>query len=85
MSEHKTTTSVTTEEPGAATIEWNIPMGRITAWESIRLEIIGEALHISSRSEGPVIIPLENLSVVMACIADLNAKFHATQTEGAAR
>lgn len=74
MSKYKTTTPTVTVEAGRATIEWDVQIGDRTAWESIGLEVVDGEMQISSRGDGPVCIPLENLGIVMACMAELNAE-----------
>ncbi|WP_017791909.1 hypothetical protein [Leucobacter salsicius] len=74
MSEHKTTTPVVKVEDGRATIEWDVTIGGWTGWESILISVVDGHMEISGRGDGPVAIPLENLGVVMAAMAELNVQ-----------
>ncbi|MHA3682823.1 hypothetical protein ACXR2W_00990 [Leucobacter sp. HY1908] len=78
MSDHITTTPEVTVETGKATIEWT---GKETgAWESILIELVDGHMQVSGRGDGPVSIPVENIGVVMAYMAELNVEAQASRT-----
>lgn len=72
MSTTKTTAPVVTRNGNVIDTQWDIQIGDITAWESIRVERTPDGdMLISGRDAGPVEIPQENIGLIMSLVAEL--------------